>query len=317
MGIIYLPHVCSRVHTGQCMGKKKTHRTPRKSAQSEPSWWDRFKKHWKIFIGPGVVALGMQLMSYSSIIGIVIVYAGVVICICEIVYERWFIDHDLRIQVVAIGSIAIFGAWLTITTFPVSRLDLKIALSTARRNPKVSELHVLVRNGNDSEYQPLNLTIKPNGWISKMNVLSKPSGCELGRITERAMQVAAPVKNGDNFITYSNVLGDIRMVNKDGTNFYEVATKGAFQIYCPSLPPGFVVHLAFDVVAFSPRLNSLTTSPPGSLDFADVVNPSGVLDDLLDNAPCLVDGKITGTYKYELWHHDVSTTFNLTECKKS
>lgn len=299
------------------MGNKKRRKKSSPVPESEPSWWERQKKHSKILIGLGIIALGMQLMSYSAIIGTLTVYVGLVVCVCEVVCERWFIEHDPRIQLAAIGAIAIFCTWFTITTFPVSRMAIEIALSPARRTAKVSELHVLIRNGNDSEYQPLNVMIKPNSWIGKAGILSKPSGCELDRIMERTLRVMVPAKNGNNSLNYSNVLGDLRITNENGIDYYEVATKSTFRLHCISLPPGFTVHLTFDVVAFVPQLNSVTTSAPnpGSLDIADIVNPSGALGDIFDNASCMVNGEITGNYKFKLWTHWLSQPFNVNECK--
>jgi hypothetical protein len=287
--------------------------------------------------GPGLVALGWQLMPSYPGRGALILFIGCFVVLYEIIKEPLLIKRPWWNQIALIGIWLIAFDFLVIDTFPVVKMDVlahvlpestpEHVLAGIEWHRQFAELRFALHNSNDRDYEGMRFVLRPNTAVFKAGILGESHGCELEVNPGGPDIFVGVLKNkGLDAFDLSNEFGDLKVRDTLGNESIRIATLAGFVLRCRSLPRDSTIKIVFAGVKLKPdilaaishgRVPALRHGQFGgsvSLLNTPLNSNADIFAQTLDAAPCPSTIDADGSYKYELWNHSYKQTLNVEGC---
>jgi hypothetical protein len=138
----------------------------------------------RAFVGPAFVIGGWQIMSFSNVAGLVIVYFGFLLCLAECTWEPELLRRPYQLQIVLIGAAFALVAMFTILVVGVQApLEIFATGNNAEYpsgelvgdiawNTKFYPLRISINNPSTHDYNDVDFVIRPDKPITKITQIS-------------------------------------------------------------------------------------------------------------------------------------------------
>lgn len=199
----------------------------------------------RAFFGPMVCIGGWGAIPANYLIGVSIVYAGLAFAFFEIVYDPFINRKSIPIQISSLALVLFFLDWFTIAfvaaAAPINFTSFQTDINYTAGNgpagiswePFFAELDFLVTNPSDSNYDNLDLLVRPDFPVVKIAQQSNLEGVSFedrygmnvrGTIEESGSQPQVPL--------------------------IFLGTNAGYKVHCPSIPPNSSLSLVMAIADF-------------------------------------------------------------------
>jgi hypothetical protein len=224
---------------------------------------------FRMFIGPTFVIGGWQLTPLSYVAGVLIVYAGFVLCLAEFIWEPALLNKPYQVQIALIGIVFALAV-----AFSINVVSLSAPLnfdSYAMRNGEypsgtviagihwdshLTDLRVSITNPTDADYYNLDLAVQPDKWNYKAGMLEENTGCLLTSIGGNGLLIVDSAKGGENRVTMHRVGDKFEASDSLGDVFEHFITEGGYRLRCDKFPAKFTVQIVFALASIKPELRA-------------------------------------------------------------
>ena len=224
---------------------------------------------FRAFVGPAFVIGGWQLMPLSYVAGMLIVYAGFVLCLAECIWEPVLLTRPYQLQIALIGIVFALAVVFSITVVLVSaplafdsyamrkgEYPSGTVIAGISWDSHLTDLRVSVTNPTDDDYYNVDLTAQPDKWSYKAAIFEDNTGCLLTPMGGNSLLIVPSVKGGATTVTEHHVGDKFEVADNVGDVFEPFITEGGYRLRCEKFPAKFTVQIVFALASIDRDLES-------------------------------------------------------------
>jgi hypothetical protein len=265
-------------------------------------------------LGFGLILTGVGLMFGNFLLGVVVVYVGVVTLLWELKTDPLFSRPD-GIREILMGLILVatlvFTAEIVWTPAPLEFYSFAMRKANRSSTDVVegilwdehfTELRVAITNPTGDDYDDFDVAIQPDKWNYKAAIVNSTSGCDLIPIGGANVLLAGRNKaSGTDSITMSRVGNSFEAHDTLGNTYNPLAVESGYRLRCSAFPAHYTIRVVFALVAPPSRFMPSERPAPGmwSAQYDEVAGATSDFD-ILEARPSPSVVSLSGTYKRKL-----------------
>ena len=128
-------------------------------------------------------------------------------------------------------------------------------------NSHFTELRIAITNPSESDYQDLDVVMRPDKMVYKAAILDQSSMCGLKSISGNVFAITHIKKSGKMTVTGTRIGEGIELHDDTGNTYTPMVSDGGYRLTCSKLPADFTIQVVFAVIAVTQQVIQGTPRP--------------------------------------------------------